>query len=151
MPGRRLERLCLNSQKICLILQSKPEVAGSILSGRSCGSASSMGKEGDRRCPLLAEARLHPAQRMSMVHHVDIGTAMRLAFSGALDGRIVNIGDDAPTSLHELVELAGASVAPVAEPLASPWRLHMDDSFARRLGFQPVVRTVRQAAELDVM
>jgi hypothetical protein len=88
---------------------------------------------------------------MSMVHHVDIGTATRLALSGALDGRIVNIGDDAPISLHELVELARASMAPVAEPLASPWRLHMDDSFARRLGFQPVVRTVRQAAELDVM
>jgi len=88
---------------------------------------------------------------MSMVHHVDIGTATRLALSGALDGRIVNIGDDAPTSLHELVELAGASMAPVSEPLASPWRLHMDVSLARRLGFQPVVRTVRQAAELDVM
>lgn len=55
-----------------------------------------------------------------MVHHVDIGTATRLALSRALDGRIVNIGDDAPTSLHELVELAGASMAPVAEPLASP-------------------------------
>ncbi|WP_420104304.1 hypothetical protein [Bosea sp. (in: a-proteobacteria)] len=53
---------------------------------------------------------------MSMVHHVDIGTATRLALSGALDGRIVNIGDDAPISLHELVELAGASMAPVAEP-----------------------------------
>ncbi len=88
---------------------------------------------------------------MSMVHHVDIGTATRLALSGALDGRIVNIGDDAPTSLHELVELAGASVAPVSEPLACPWRLHMDVSLARRLGFQPVVRTVHQAAELDVM
>lgn len=86
-----------------------------------------------------------------MVHHVDIGTAMRLAFSGALDGRIVNIGDDAPTSLHELVELTEASVAPVSEPLACPWRLHMDVSLARRLGFQPVVRTVHQAAELDVM
>lgn len=86
-----------------------------------------------------------------MVHHVDIGTATRLALSGALDGRIVNIGDDAPTSLHELVELAGASMAPVSEPLASPWRLHMDVSLARRHGFQPVVRTVRQAAELDVM
>jgi UDP-glucose 4-epimerase len=141
MPGRRLERLCLNSQKICLILQSKP-ADGRLGPVRSILRFGFVYGEGDghigSRPRLLAEARLHPAQRMSMVHHVDIGTA-------------VNIGDDAPTSLHELVELAGAPMAPVAEPLASPWRLHMDVSLARRLGFQPVVRTVRQAAELDVM
>ena len=89
----------------------------------------------------------HPAQRMSMVHHRDIATAMRLALSGALDGRLVNIVDDAPTSFYELIGLVGETMQPSAEPLAHPWHLHVDGSLARRLGFQPTVRTVYQAAQ----
>lgn len=94
----------------------------------------------------LTQVKLHPAQRMSMVHHRDIATAMILALDGAMDGRIVNIGDDAPTSLHELVQLAGGTIEPSSAPLTNPWRLHMDCSLVRRLGFQPVVRSVYQAA-----
>lgn len=94
----------------------------------------------------LAQVKLHPAQRMSMVHHRDIATAMMLALDGAMDGKIVNIGDDAPTSIHELVQLAGGAIELSSAPLTNPWRLHMDCSLARRLGFQPVVRSVHQAA-----
>ena len=96
---------------------------------------------------LAPQAGLHPAQRMSLVHHRDIATAMLLALDGAMDGRIVNIGDDAPTSIYELVELAGGSIEPSSAPLANPWRLQTDGALARRLGFRPVVRTVHQAAE----
>src|SRR3546814_9555007 len=71
----------------------------------------------------LAQVKLHPAQRMSMVHHRDIATAMMLALDGAMDGRIVNIGDDAPTSIHELVQLAGGAMEPSSAPLTNPWRL----------------------------
>lgn len=97
--------------------------------------------------PQLAARRFHSAQRMSMVHHRDIATATLLALGGALDGKIVNIADDAPTTVYELVELVGGTMEPSAEPLMNPWHLHMDGSLARRLGFQPVVRTVHQAAE----
>ena len=100
---------------------------------------------------LAPQAGLHPAQRMSLVHHRDIATAMRLALDGAMDGRIVNIGDDAPTSIYELVELAGGSIEPSSAPLANPWRLHTDGALARRLGFRPVVRTVHQAAEEGIL
>jgi UDP-glucose 4-epimerase len=97
--------------------------------------------------PALADGRFHPAQRMSMIHHRDVATATRLALNGVFDGRVVNIADDAPTSIYELVELVGADMAPSADPLADPWHIHMDASLARGLGFQPTVRTVFQAAQ----
>jgi len=96
-------------------------------------------------------AKWHPAQKMSMIHHRDIATAMNLALTGAMDGRIVNIVDEAPTSIYELVELVEETMEPSSEPLANPWHLHIDGSLARRLGFQPTVRTVYQAAQEGVL
>jgi len=86
-----------------------------------------------------------------MVHHLDIATAMKLALAGAMDGHIVNIADEAPTSIYELAALVGGTMEPSAEPLANPWHLHMDASFARSLGFQPQVRTVYQAVQENLM
>ena len=96
-------------------------------------------------------AKWHPAQKMSMIHHRDIANAMNLALTGAMDGRIVNIVDEAPTSIYELVELAGGTMAPSSEPLVNPWYLHVDGSLARSLGFQPMVRTVYQAVQEKLM
>jgi UDP-glucose 4-epimerase len=96
---------------------------------------------------LVTSAGWHPAHRMSLIHHRDIATAMQLALAGALDGRVVNIVDEAPTTIYELVELVGETMPPSAEPLANPWHLHVDGSLGRRLGFHPTVRTVYQAAE----
>lgn len=100
---------------------------------------------------LAASFKMHPARRMSMVHHRDIATAVKLALTGAMDGRIVNIADEAPTSLYELVTLAGGTMASSPEPLSNPWHLHMDTALARSLGFQPSVRTVYQAAQEKLM
>ncbi|MDR6951192.1 nucleoside-diphosphate-sugar epimerase [Ancylobacter sp. 3268] len=100
---------------------------------------------------LVASLKMHPAQRMSLVHHRDIATAMKLALTGAMDGRIVNIADEAPTSIYELVGLVGGTMEPSSAPLDTPWRLHMDVSLARHLGFQPVVRTVHQAVQEKLM
>lgn len=100
---------------------------------------------------LVTNFKMHPAQRMSMVHHRDIATAMNLALTGAMDGRIVNIADEAPTSIYELVGLVGETMEPSSAPLENPWRLHMDVSLARSLGFQPIVRTVYQAAQENLM
>lgn len=94
-----------------------------------------------------AHLKMHPAQRMSLVHHRDIATAIELALTGAMDGHVVNIADEAPTSIYELVTLVGGTMEPSSAPLANPWHLHMDTSLARRLGFRPVVRTVYQAVE----
>ena len=100
---------------------------------------------------LVASFRMHPAQRMSLVHHRDIATAINLALTGAMDGRIVNIADEAPTSIYELVGLGGGAMDPSSAPLDNPWRLHMDVSLARGLGFRPVVRTVYQAMQEKLM
>jgi nucleoside-diphosphate-sugar epimerase len=104
--------------------------------------------------PKLAaqgQATFHPAQRMSLIHHRDIATAVNLALTGAMDGHIVNITDEAPTSIYELFALVGATMEPSAAPLVNPWHLHVDGSLARRLSFQPTVRTVYQAVQEKLM
>lgn len=93
----------------------------------------------------------HPAKRISTIHHRDIATAIQLALDGAFDGRIVNISDEAPTSIYELAELVGETLEPSSEPLENPWHLHVDGSLARSLGFQPSVRTVYQAVQEKLM
>jgi nucleoside-diphosphate-sugar epimerase len=92
-----------------------------------------------------ANAKWHPAQKMSMIHHRDIATAMNFALAGTMDGRIVNIVDEAPTTIYELVQLVGAPMEPSAQPLVNPWYLHVDGSLARSLGFTPTIATVYQA------
>jgi nucleoside-diphosphate-sugar epimerase len=89
----------------------------------------------------------HPAHRMSTLHHRDIATAIEMALAGAFDGRTVNLADDAPLSIWELVALAGGEMAPSSEPTRDPWFLHVDAALARNLGFRPEVRTVYQAAQ----
>ncbi len=93
----------------------------------------------------------HPAHRMSTIHHRDIATAMEMALAGAFDRRIVNIADDAPLSIYELVRLTGGTMEGSAEPTPDPWFLHVDASLSRSLGFQPQVRTVYQAAEAGIL
>ncbi|KGF70809.1 epimerase [Hoeflea sp. BAL378] len=95
----------------------------------------------------LAAAGFHPANRMSTIHHRDIATAMGMALAGSFDARIVNIADEAPTTVYELVGLVGEKMEPSAEAMQNPWYLHVDASLARSLGFQPTVRTVYQAAQ----
>ncbi|MFX1707268.1 NAD(P)-dependent oxidoreductase [Chitinophaga sp. CC14] len=95
----------------------------------------------------VAAAKFHPAMRMSTIHHHDIYTAISMALDGIMDNHIVNIADEAPTSLYELLQLAGNTMEPSSEPLVNPWYLHSDSSLARSLGFQPVIRTVYQAAQ----
>ncbi len=83
---------------------------------------------------------------MSTIHHRDIATAMALALTGAMDGRVVNIADDVPASMFELIALGGGSMEASAEPLASPWAMQVDTALARSIGFRPTIRTVYQAA-----
>lgn len=92
-------------------------------------------------------AKWHPAMRMSTIHHRDIFRALQLALNGTMDGQIVNISDEAPTSIYELLKLTGETMESSAEPLLNPWHLHIDSSLARSLGFQPIVRTVYQALQ----
>lgn len=99
----------------------------------------------------VAAAGFHPANRMSTIHHRDIATAIHMALAGAFDRRIVNISDEAPTTIYELVSLVGDSMEPSCEPVQNPWYLHIDASLSRSLGFQTTVRTVYQAAQEGIL
>lgn len=99
----------------------------------------------------LVASGFHPANRMSTIHHRDIATAMRMALAGTFDGRVVNISDEAPTTIYELVELVGEKMTPSAEATQNPWHLHVDASLARSLGFQASVRTVYQAVQEGIL
>jgi len=99
----------------------------------------------------LLALKWHPAMRMSTIHHRDIATAMTIALTGVMDGRIVNISDEAPTTIYELVQLIGSTMGSSSEPLQNPWYLHSDISLARSLGFQPVIRTVYQARQQNIL
>ena len=97
------------------------------------------------------KANWHPAMKISTIHHIDIAQAMRLALDGIMDGRIVNITDEATMSIYELVQLAGGSMASSPAPLENPWYLHASGALARSLGFQPAVRTVYQAMQENLL
>lgn len=99
----------------------------------------------------VVAAGYHPAMRMSTIHHRDIYTAIVMALQGTMDKQMVNIADEAPTTLYELMQLVGKPMASSAEPLTHPWYLHADASLARNLGFQASVRTVYQAAQENLL
>jgi UDP-glucose 4-epimerase len=94
---------------------------------------------------LLAGMKWHPAQKLSVIHHADIATAFQLALTGVMDGRVVNIADEAPLTIYEIARIVGSTYESSAEPLTDPWKGHMDVTLARSLGFQPKVPTVYQA------
>jgi UDP-glucose 4-epimerase len=77
--------------------------------------------------PIVARFKWHPAKTFSLVHQGDVAGAIELALTGAMDGHIVNICDDAPTTLYEMARLVGSPIEPSAEPLTDPW---MDHGFA---------------------
>lgn len=100
---------------------------------------------------LVKQFGLHPSVIFSLAHHQDIAAAFKLALSGTMDGRVVNVTDDAPVSIYEMVELTGDSIEGSSEPLNNPWSGRMDGSRIRELGFQPAVATVRQAARDGIL
>ena len=102
--------------------------------------------------PALARRfGLHPAHTYSVVHQRDVATAVRLALTGATDGRIVNVSDDAPVSVFEMALISGQAVEGSAEPLVNPWSGRMDAALVRGLGFRPTVPTVWAAAREGIL
>ena len=88
---------------------------------------------------------LHPAHTYSVVHHRDVATVMRLALAGVMDGRIVNVTDDAPVSVYEMADSAGNPIAAIAEPLDNPWSGRMDGTlFVSSASGRPCRPSTRQ-------
>ncbi|MEC3993827.1 NAD(P)-dependent oxidoreductase [Actinacidiphila sp. DG2A-62] len=95
---------------------------------------------------LLGSWNWHPAKTLSLVHHQDIAVAVRLALTGVMDGRTVNITDDAPAAVLEIARLLGVEYPESAEPLTDPWQGRLDGSLARELGFIPTVPSMYRSA-----
>lgn len=94
---------------------------------------------------------LHPAHTYSVAHHRDVAAAVRLSLTGVMDGRIVNVTDDAPVTVFEMARLAGQPVEGSAEPLTNPWSGRMDGTLLRELGFIPSVPTILAAAREGIL
>lgn len=94
---------------------------------------------------------LHPAHTYSVLHHRDVATVISLALTGVMDRRIVNVTDDAPTTVYEMTSLAGNPVAASAGPLEHPWAGRMDGTLVRALGFRPPVPTIHAAARDGIL
>jgi UDP-glucose 4-epimerase len=94
---------------------------------------------------------LHPAHTYSVAHHRDVAAAFRLALTGAMDHRIVNITDDAPVTVYEMTVYAGQPIDGSAEPLTNPWAGRMDGALARELGFRPTVASIHAAAREGIL
>jgi nucleoside-diphosphate-sugar epimerase len=100
---------------------------------------------------IVPRLKWHPAMTLSLVHQRDVAGAVKLALTGALDGQIVNICDDAPTTVYEMAKLVGSPIEPCADPLTDPWMGRMDGSRLRRLGFHLEVPTLYQAAQQGIL
>ena len=94
----------------------------------------------------LARFGLHPAHTYSVAHHRDVAVVVRMALDGLMDGRVVNLTDDAPVTVFEMSALAGDPVAGSAAPLVNPWAGRMDSARLRGLGFRPTVPSIHAAA-----
>lgn len=94
---------------------------------------------------IVSRMKWHPAQTFSLAHQRDVARAFQLALTGVMDGRIVNIADDAPSTLYDMAQAVGVSIEPSAEPLKHPWWGRADAALSRSLGFTPAVATLSQA------
>lgn len=93
----------------------------------------------------------HPAHALHLVHQRDIDTAVQLALSGATDGHVVNVVDDAPMTAYEIAALVGQPIEPSAAPLANPWGGRLDGGLAHELGFRPAIPTVHRALRENLL
>ncbi len=100
---------------------------------------------------IIGRMKWHAAQTFSLAHQRDVARAFELALTGVMDGRIVNIADDAPSTLYDMARAIGVTIESSAQPLNNPWWGRSDVSLSRSLGFTPTVATLSQAVEQGIL
>ena len=100
---------------------------------------------------IVGRMKWHPAQSFSLAHQRDVARAFELALTGVMDGRIVNITDDAPSTLYDMARAVGVTIESSAEPLNKPWWGRTDGTLTRSLGFRPMVATLNQAIHEGIL
>ena len=69
---------------------------------------------------LAGRFGLHPEHTYAVVHGRDVATVVRLALTGVMAGRIVDVTDDAPVAVHEVTFARRQPIAARAESGAIP-------------------------------
>jgi UDP-glucose 4-epimerase len=100
---------------------------------------------------MIGRMKWHPAQTFSLAHQRDVARAFQLALTGVADGRIVNIADDAPSTLYDMARAVGVKIESSAEPLNNPWWGRSDGTLSRTLGFIPTIATLNQAVRDGIL
>jgi Nucleoside-diphosphate-sugar epimerases len=100
---------------------------------------------------IVSRMKWHPAQTFSLAHQRDVARAFELALTGAMDGRIVNIADDAPSTLYDMARAVGVTIESSAQPLNNPWWGRADATLSRSLGFRPIIATLNQAVQEGIL
>ncbi|RED39061.1 NAD(P)-dependent oxidoreductase [Paenibacillus sp. VMFN-D1] len=102
--------------------------------------------------PLLRN--WNPAKRFSMVHHADVSQALMLAASTpGIDGRIYNVGDDAPISVAELLQLHHSEISSEAlQQDFDPWDMVVDTTRIREeLHYRPIYPSFYSARDAGAL
>lgn len=103
--------------------------------------------------PLMQGFAAH--QRLQMVHHADVGQALwRLLRAPDAAGRVYNVADDAPVSVLELLQLAGAQIPEGMAERASddPWHGVVSNRRLRdELGFRPLYPSLWTARDAGAL
>lgn len=100
---------------------------------------------------IVSRMKWHPAQSFSLAHQRDVARAFELALTGAMDGCIVNIADDAPSTLYDMARAVGVTIESSAQPLNNPWWGRADTTLSRSLGFRPIITTLSQAIQEGIL
>jgi UDP-glucose 4-epimerase len=100
---------------------------------------------------IVSRMKWHPAQTFSLAHQRDVARAFELALTGAMDEHIVNIADDAPSTLYDMARAIGITIPSSAEPLNNPWWGRADGTLSRSLGFMPTIATLHQAIREGIL
>lgn len=105
---------------------------------------------------LLSFFKVHPGQRLHIIHHLDIAQALFLLLkTEGIDGEIFNIGDDAPITYYEIAKMFGQQETAFNysyEVPDNPFQAIMDTSKIRKTtGFRPLVPSLFYAKEMDIL
>ncbi|MHB9011440.1 MAG: hypothetical protein ACYC49_04355 [Ignavibacteriaceae bacterium] len=105
--------------------------------------------------PLMKAWNWHPAQRLHLIHHLDIVQAlMLLAQTDGLAGQAYNVADDAPLTAYEIAVMEGDANAfdGIDVIFKNPWEGLLDTSKLRRdTNFRSSVASYYVARELGIL
>lgn len=105
---------------------------------------------------LFPLVKAHPGSRTHLVHHLDVAQALfLLSKTDGINGEIFNLADDAPVTYYEIAKILNRRDTAFNyryDSPGNPFGSVMDTTKIRRMiGFRPLVPTLYQAMDLDIL